>query len=397
MDFDISDDQRMLKDMVERLLADRYDFETRNKYRQSASGFSEEMWRQYAEMGLLALPFAEEDGGFGGGAVEMMIVMETFGAHLIVEPYFATVVLAGGVLRHTANTDQRAALIPHIASGELRMALAHAEPQARYNLASVETRAAQDGDGYVLDGRKALVLHGEAADKLIVSARTTGDAFDEDGISLFLVDADAPGLTIQGYPTQDGQRAAEITLEGVRVAADALIGGEGEGFAVIERVTDEAIAALCAEAVGAFGRMHALTLDYIKTRQQFGTAIGSFQVLQHASVDMFIELEQSRSMAMYATMMSRETDGSERAKAISAAKVQIGQSARILGQNAIQLHGGVGMTMEYAIGHYFKRVTMIDKLFGDADHHLKRLAALGGLIGPDDLKKQPQNHRDAAA
>jgi len=386
MDFDISDDQRLLKDSVERMLADRYDFETRNKYRKENNGFSKEMWAQFAELGLLALPFAEEDGGFGGGATEMMIVMEAFGQHLIVEPYFATVVQAGGVLRLAASESQRQALIPQIAEGTLIMALAHGEPQARYNLANIETTATKDGDGYLVSGKKALVLNGDTANKLIVSARTSGDARSKDGISLFVIDCDASGVNIQGYPTQDGLRAAEISLENVHVGADALIGPEGDGYQIIERVTDEAIAALCSEAVGAFSKMHELTLEYIKTRSQFGTAIGAFQSLQHASVDMFIELEQSRSMAMYSTMMSRNEDPAERVKAVSAAKVQVGKSAAKLGQNAIQLHGGVGMTMEYAISHYFKRVTMIDKLFGDVDFHLRRLGDLGGLFHPDDLK-----------
>lgn len=388
MDFDFSDDQRMLKDSIGRMLVDRYDFEARTAHRQGPKGFSDEIWTQFAELGLLALPFAEEDGGLDGGATETMIVMEAFGAHLIVEPYLATVVLAGGILRHAGNQSQRQDLIPHIAEGNLVLAMAHSEPQSRYNLANVETTAKKDGDGYLLNGRKALVLNGDGAQKFIVSGRTSGDHRSKDGISLFLVDADTAGVSIQAYSTQDGMRAAEISLENVRVSTQSLLGSEGDGFEFIDQVNDEAIAALCAEAVGAFAKMHALTLDYIKTRHQFGSPISSFQALQHASVDMFIELEQSRSMAMYATMMSRHEDPIERAKAVSAAKVQIGKSATKLGQNAIQLHGGVGMTMEYAISHYFKRVTMIDKLFGDVEFHLGRLGDLGGLLDPDDLQPQ---------
>jgi pimeloyl-CoA dehydrogenase small subunit len=383
MDFDFSDEQRLLKDSVERLLADRYGFEDRKKYGKGEAGFSDEMWAQYAELGLLALPFAEEDGGFGGGPVETMIVMEAFGDALILEPYLATVILAGGVLRHGANDAQKADLIPAIAGGELRMALAHAEQQSRYDLFDVETTAKKDGDGWVLNGSKGLVLYGDSAAKLIVSARSSGENRDENGISIFIVDSDAKGVSRHGYPTQDGLRAAEVALDNVRVDEDAMIGEEGGGFAIISRVSDEAIGALCAEAVGCFARMQALTLDYLKTRKQFGSTIGAFQALQHRSADMFIELEQSRSMTMYACMMATESDTAERERAISAAKVQIGESAKLIGRESIQLHGGVGMTMEYAIGHYFKRVTMIDTLFGDARHHLKRLARLDGLIRED--------------
>jgi len=383
MDFDLSEEQRMLKDSVERLLEDRYGFEARVKYAKAETGFSQDMWAQYAELGLLALPFAEDHGGFGGGPVETMIVMEAFGRALILEPYFATVILAGGVLRHAASDAQQADLIPAIASGETRLSFACAEPQGRHDLFDVETTAKKDGDGWVIKGTKGLVLHGDSADKIIVSARTGSGSRDEDGISLFIVDANAGGLSRQGYPTQDGLRAAEITLDNVRVGTDALIGDQDKAWPVISRVADEAVAALCAEAVGCFEKMHALTLEYLNTRKQFGTTIGSFQALQHRAVDIFVELEQSRSMTMYASMMSTEDDAVERARAVSAAKVQIGESAKLIGQESIQLHGGVGMTMEYAIGHYFKRVTMIDMLFGDTGYHLGRLARLGGLVRED--------------
>jgi len=383
MDFDLSEEQTMLKDSVERLLKDQYDFEARGKYRAGDSGFSDKMWNQYAELGLLALPFAEEDGGIGGGATETMIVMEAFGGALILEPFFASIILAGGVLRHAGSAEQKTALIPAMAEGSLKMAFACAEPQGRYDLFDVETTASKDGDSWVLDGKKALVLHGDSAGKLIVSARTAGNTRDEDGISLFILDADADGVTRNGYPTQDGLRAAEITLQSVKVGPDALIGSEGAAWPVISRVADEAVAALCAEAVGCFEKMHELTLEYLKTRSQFGTTIGSFQALQHRAVDMFVELEQSRSMTMYASMLATGDDAVERARAVSAAKVQIGESAKIIGREAVQLHGGVGMTMEYAIGHYFKRTTMLDILFGDANHHLKRLAQLDGLIRED--------------
>lgn len=379
MNFDLSEEQRLLKENVERLMLDKYGFADRRKYGTQERGFSEAMWASYAELGLLALPFSEKYGGFSGGAVETMIVMEAFGKALILEPYFATVVLAGAVLRFGANEAQKAELIPAVAEGRLKLAFACTEPQSRYDLFDVNTRAKKDRDGWLLNGSKGLVLHGNAADKIFVSARTAGDTRDKDGIGLFLVDADAPGLKRRGYPTQDGLRAADITLENVRVKAAYVIGDPAGAFPVISRVVDEAVAALCAEAVGSFARMQTITLEYLKTREQFGRKIGTFQVLQHRAVDMFVELEQSRSMAMYAAMMADEGNAIERERAISAAKVQIGRSAKAIGQQSIQLHGGIGMTMEYNVGHYFKHVTMIDALFGDADHHLRRLAELGGL------------------
>ncbi|WP_027546720.1 acyl-CoA dehydrogenase family protein [Bradyrhizobium sp. WSM2254] len=386
MDLDLSEEQRLLKNGVERLMRDRYGFDDRRKYRTEKLGFSEGMWARYAELGLLGLPFPEAYGGLGGGAVETMIVMEAFGKALILEPYFATVVLAGGVLRRGANEAQKANLIPGIAEGHTRLAFAYAEPQSRYDLFDVETQAKKEGEGWVLNGTKGLVLHGDVADKIIVSARTAGGEREKEGIGLFLIDGDVPGLARRGYLTQDGLRAAECTLENVRVEETDVIGDPAGAFPIISQVADEAVAALCAEAVGCFVEMHATTLNYLKTRKQFGTTIGSFQVLQHRAVDMFVELEQSRSMAMYATMMAGESDATERERAMSAAKAQIGQSSKALGRQAIQLHGGIGMTMEYSIGHYFKHVTMIDTLFGDSDHHLQRLASLGGLFGEQRMQ-----------
>jgi pimeloyl-CoA dehydrogenase small subunit len=380
MDFDLSEEQRLLKDSVERLLADRYQFEQRKAHGGSPEGWSRELWAQYAELGLLGLPFAEEEGGFGGGPVETMIVMEAFGRALVLEPYLATVILVGGLLRHGGSAAQRKELVPAIAEGRLTLAFAHGERQARYDLADVATSARRDGAGWVIEGEKSLVLQGDSADRLVVSARVAGNRRDRDGLALFLVDAKSPGVSRRGYPTQDGMRAAEVSLASVRVGAEAAIGEPGAALPLIERVADEAIAALSAEAVGAMSALHELTIDYLKTRQQFGTPIGRFQALQHRAVDMLIEVEQARSMAMLATMMAAEADAAERAKAIAAAKVQIGRSGRLVGQQATQLHGGIGMTIEYKGGHYFKRLAMIDLLFGDADHHLRRLAAAGGLV-----------------
>jgi len=380
MDFALNDEQRLLRESIERLLAEHYDFEARKRHAQEPAGFSEKLWRRYAELGLLALPFAENNGGIGAGPVETMIVMEALGRALALEPYLATVVLGGGFLRLGASAATRAALIPKIASGGLKLAFAHAERQARYDLGDIATTARQDGTSFMLDGAKSLVLNGDAADKLVVSARLSGGRRERDGIALFLVDAAADGVTRRGYPTVDGLRAAEVTLSRVRVASDAVIGEPGHAFALIERVVDGAIAALAAEAVGAMSAMHELTVDYLKTRKQFGVPIGNFQVLQHRAADMLIALEEARSLALLATMMVDEPNAFERRKAIAAAKIQIGRSCRVVGQGAIQLHGGIGMTMEYKAGHYFKRVTMIDTLFGDADHHLAALARMGGLV-----------------
>jgi len=374
MDFELSDEQRLLKDSVDRLASQRYDFEARKKYAKEPDGWSRAMWNQYVELGLTALPFSEEDGGIGGGPVETMIVMESFGRSLALEPYFASIVLGGGFLRHGASAKARADVLPSVATGEMLLSFAHIERQARYDLADVTATAKKDGAGYVLDGAKSLALHGDVADKIVVSARISGEQRSQNGIGLFLVDAKAPGVTRRGYGTVDGLRAAEVTLANVKVSADDVIGEPGNGYALIERVVDSGIAALCAEAVGGMHEMHEITVDYLKQRKQFGIPIGNFQVLQHRAADMLLALEQARSMAMLATMMADEPDAKERRRAISAAKVQIGRSAKIVGESAIQLHGGIGMTMEYKVGHYFKRCTMIDKAFGDADHHLTLLA-----------------------
>jgi pimeloyl-CoA dehydrogenase small subunit len=381
MDFELSEEQRLLKDSVERLTTQRYDFEARKKYMHEPNGWSRDMWRQYAGLGLTALPFAEEHGGIGGGPVETMIVMEAFGRALALEPYFATVVLGGSFLRLGASEAARNDILPKVAAGEALLAFAHIERQARYDLADVAATAKKDGAAYVLNGEKSLSVHGDVADKIVVSARVSGDQRAKNGIGLFLVDAKADGVSRRGYPTMDGLRAAEITLSNVKVGADAVIGEPGNAYPLIEQVADIAIAALAAEAVGAMSAMHEITVDFLKQRKQFGVPIGNFQVLQHRAGDMLIALEQARSMAMLATMMSEEQNAEERRKSMSAAKVQIGRSAKLVGESAIQLHGGIGMTMEYKVGHYFKRVTMIDKMFGDADYHLAALARMGGVIG----------------
>jgi pimeloyl-CoA dehydrogenase small subunit len=382
MDFDLSEEQRLLKESLDRLLSDRYEFDQRKTYGQNPEGWSRELWAQYAELGLLGLPFAERYGGSGGGPVETMIAMEAFGKALALEPYLATVILGGGFLRHGGSAEQCADLVPKIADGSLTLAFAHTERHSRYDLADIETKAVRDGSAWVLNGEKGVVLHGDTADKLIVTARVGGSRRDRDGVGVFIVDGKAEGVSRRGYPTQDALRAAEISFAHVRVGPDGVLGEPGAALPLVERVVDEAIAALCAEAVGAMAAMHELTVDYLKTRRQFGREIGSFQILQHRAVEMLIALEQARSMAMFGTMMAAEENAAERRNALSAAKVQIGRSGKFIGQQSIQLHGGIGMTMEYKVGHYFKRVTMIDTMFGDADHHLRALARRGASPVP---------------
>ena len=375
MDFNFSEDQTMLRDSVARYLQNEYDFETRRKTTKSESGWRPEVWKAFAEeLGILGAPFAEEHGGFGGGPIENMIVMEEFGKALVVEPYLSTVVIGGGFLKHSGH-PAAGDIIGQIIEGKALIAFAYAEPQGRYNLADLKTTAKKDGSGYVINGRKAVVSAAPWATHLIVSARTGGGQRDAGGISVFILDKTAAGITTRDYPTVDGSRASEIQFDNVSVPADALIGVEGQGLPLIEQVVDEAIAALCAEAVGVQRKLHEGTLDYTKTRKQFGVPIASFQVLQHRMVDMFMSLEQSVSMTYMATLKLGES-AEERAKAASAAKVHIGRANKFLGQNAIQLHGGMGMTDEMAIGHYFKRGTMIENQFGSVDHHLKRYETL---------------------
>ena len=379
MDFDLSEEQSILKDSLDRLLADNYGFEQRRKHMAAPEGWSAEMWSRYAEIGLMALPFAEADGGIGGGPVETMIVMEAFGKALALEPYFSTVLLGGGFLRLGGNAGQKSEFIPAIADGSRKFAFAQVEPKSRFDLHHVETTAARSGGGFVLSGAKGVVLHGDSADQLVVTARTAGGPRDEKGVGVFVVDANAPGVTRRGYVMQDGQRGAEIGFDNVKVPATAVLGDPEDGLPLVRRVVDQAIAALAAESVGVMAAMHALTVDYLKVRKQFGMPIGAFQVLQHKAVDMYVALEQARSITLYATMMADSDDDAERARAAHAAKTEIGRGGRLVGENAIQLHGGVGMTTEYAVGHYFKRMTMIDIAFGDTDFHLRALADLGGL------------------
>ena len=380
MDFDLSEEQRLLRESVDGLLTSQYDFDSRKKYGKEKGGWSRSVWAKLAEQGLLGLPFSEDDGGFGAGAVETMIVMEALGKALVLEPYLATVVLGGGFLRRGGSADQKAAHIPGIIDGSKTFAFAQLEKNSRYDLNDVATSAKKKGDGWVIDGEKFVVLNGESADTLIVTARTKGGQRDLTGIGVFLVPGDAKGISKKGYPTQDGLHAADISFTGVEVGADAAIGDPENALPLIEQVVDDARIAICAEAVGAMDESLKSTVEYLKTRTQFGVPIGSFQVLQHRAADMFVAVEQARSMSMFATMAADFDDAKARANAVAAAKVQIGRSGKFVGQQAIQLHGGIGMTMEAKIGHYFKRLTMIENTFGDADYHLRRVSESGGLV-----------------
>ncbi len=379
MDFDLSDEQRMLKESVERWIADNYSFQQRTRYAKLPDGWSRELWAQYAELGLLGIPFSESDGGLGGGAIETMLVMEALGRGLTLEPYLATVVLAGGLLRHAGSASQRKTLIPRIVDGSLLLALAHTERHSRFDIAEVSTSARAQGNGWTLEGEKTVCPHADSADQLIVSARTSGERREKDGITLFLVPGDARGLTRRGYTTQDDLRAADIRLDAVRVGQDDVLGAVGKAYPVIERVIDEATAAVCAEAVGAMSALHELTVEYLKNRKQFGVPIGSFQALQHRAAEMFIALELARSMSILASMSASEDDARTRGRQIAAAKAQVGNSCRFIGQEATQLHGGMGLTMEYSGGHYFKRLAMIESLFGNTGHQIERLARAGGF------------------
>jgi alkylation response protein AidB-like acyl-CoA dehydrogenase len=374
MDFSYSDEQKLIKEQVEKFVQNDYSFETRNKILKMDGGFDRSIWQQFAELGWLGVPFSEEDGGFGGGAIETALVMEAFGNGMVVEPYLSTVVLSGNALAFAGSSEQKAELLAGIIGGELLMSVAYAEAKSGYNLANVGTSATKAGENYTISGEKVVVLGGESADKLIVSARTSGGNSDEDGISLFVVDAKAAGVEVRGYKTMDGGRAANISFNN---APAELLGEEGEGFAVLDRVIDYGIVAASAQALGEMNSSFQKTLAYMKTREQFGKAIGSFQVIQHRMVDMFTHVESSRSMLIMSSMKVASSDITERKKAVSGAKVYIGNAARAVAQDAVQLHGGIGMTEELDIGHYFRRLTLFCSIFGSTNHHLKRFADLG--------------------
>lgn len=376
MDFSLNEEQQLLKDSVDRFVRENYGLADRRKLVASADGFGRDNWRVMAELGWLGAALPEEYGGIGGGPVETMVIMEGFGRGLVVEPYFACIVLGGNLILQGGTDAARREILPQLAEGRIQLAFGFAERQSRYDLFDVETKAAKNGSGYVLSGHKGVVLHGGGADKIVISARTAGARREKAGITLFAVDGAAEGVTRRAYQTVDGLRAAEVTLENVEVSSNAVIGDVDGGLPLIEDAARRGIAALAAEAVGVMDTMQSLTNDYLKTRQQFGRPLGKFQALQHRMVDILIACEESRSAALIATLRLDDEDASRRDRAVAAAKVKIGQSGRFIGQSAIQLHGGMGMTDEMHISHYFKRLTMIDMMFGDHAYHLKRYPAL---------------------
>jgi len=376
MDFSFTEEQTLLRNSVEKYLAGNYKFEDWRKFTRSETGRDPKHWAQFAELGLLAAPLPEAHGGLGGDAVSSMIIMQEFGRTLVVEPYVPTVVIGGGLVTYGGSDAQKEEWIAKIAGGETIMAFAFAESGGRFNLADLTTTAKKQGSNFVLNGQKSVVIAGPWADQFIVTARTGGGRRDAKGVSVFLVDKKTKGISVRDYPTVDGTRASEVTFENVEVPADRLIGELDNGLPLIERVVEEAIAATCAEATGAMKVLVDATVEYSKQRKQFGVPIGKFQVLQHHMVDMFVNYEQAYSITLMVTLKLGESE-IERKKAAAAAKAQIGKSGRFVGQGAVQIHGGMGMTDELNVGHYFKRLTTIDTLYGNVDHHLKRYAALG--------------------
>lgn len=370
MDFSLSDEQLQLRDAVQRFCEHEYPAASRGVADSLVR--TNERWRLMAGMGLLGLPFGAEHGGSELSAVETMIVMEGLGRALACEPYCSTVVVAGGLIAAAGTPAQAGALLPGVACGEQRLALALDEPGSRYELLPLATKARCDGDGYRLDGHKTRVLDGDGASTLIVAARTSGGPGERDGVTLFLVDAQAHGVDLHAYPTLDGRRAADFRFTDVRLPADRVLGEVGGGPALVEAALDRGTAALCAEAVGALDVLLELTVEYVKVRKQFGVVLASFQALQHRLVDMLIACEQARALACVAAMAVDGGDAAERARLVSAAKVQVGTAARLVAREAIQMHGAMGMTEECKVGHYAKRLMVIGQLFGDVPHHLRR-------------------------
>src|SRR5262245_36473107 len=373
MDFLFTDEQNLLRDSVRKFVEKDYGFETRRGLLKSELGYSKDNWRGFAELGWTALPFSEADGGLGGKAVDTMIVLEELGKGLVLEPYLPSIVFAGGLLRR-AGSAVKQRFLPGLIGGETTAAVAYAEPESRFDLAQVSTSAKREGDGFVLNGKKIAVLAGHAADVLVVSARTAGARGDRSGITLFAIDAKAPGVQRVGYPTVDGLRAANIALEGVKVGKDQIVGELDQGLSLLEPVSDEVIVGLAAEATGIMEVLYKSTVAYTKERKQFGVPISSFQVLQHRMVDQFMEYEQFKSLMYWATMC--QDAGRELPKAASSLKIMLSRSGKLVGQAAIQNHGGMGMTEELAVSHFFKRLTMIDLTLGNGDYHLDRYRGL---------------------
>ena len=375
MDFLLSDEQKQLQDLIQQFIQKDYPFDVREKLVKSEDGFSKEFWKTFSTFGLLAMPFPEEDGGYNGGPVDIMVILEAFGTGLIVEPYIPNIVLSGNLISNLGTQNQKDAILPNLFSGDMHLAFAFAEPQSRFDLNDVTTSAEEDGDNFKINGYKSVVMNGPAADKLIISVRTSGNQLDKSGISLFIVDREASGVSLRDYSNIDGSKASELTLENVVLSKDAMLGEEGNAFSSIEHVVNLATLAISAEAIGIMQKMNELTLEYTKTREQFGQALSQFQALQHRMVDCFMVHEQTKSLLlMAATKLNDQAE--DAVKSISALKYQVGNAAKLIGEESIQLHGGMGVTEEMSIGHYFKRLTTIRTIFGNSDYHLKKYSSL---------------------
>jgi alkylation response protein AidB-like acyl-CoA dehydrogenase len=375
MDFTFNEEQTLIQDQVDQFVLKEYDWETRQSLSNSDLGFGQENWQKFAELGWLGISVSEDSGGFGGSAIESMLIMEAFGKGLVVEPFLETMIMSGGLIDTHGSDQQKASILEPAISGEMQLALAYAEPQSRFNLSDVVTEAKPEGDNFVLNGYKSVVMNGPSANKILVSARTSGSQLEENGLTLFIVDADSDGLNKTNYKTVDGRRASDISLENVTVSKDDVVGGIDSGFEILDLAIDKAILAISAEAVGAMEVLYKATVEYTKTREQFGTAIGKFQVLQHRMVDMFMEYEQCKSL-LYMATMKQEEGAADAKKAISGLKYQVGKAGKFIGQQAVQLHGGMGVTDELNVGHYFKRLTTIGTIFGNTDYHLKKYTSL---------------------
>ena len=375
MDFTFNEEQSLIQDQVDQFIQKEYDWETRQSLSNSDLGFGQENWQKFAELGWLGISVSEDSGGFGGSAIESMLIMEAFGKGLVVEPFLETMIMSGGIIDDHGTVKQKSVLLEPAIAGDMQLALAYAEPQSRFNLSDVVTEAKADGKNFILNGYKSVVMNGPSANKIIVSARTSGSQLDENGITLFVIDSEASGLNKTNYKTVDGRRASDLTIENVSVSQDDIVGELDLGYKILDSAIDKAILAISAEAVGAMEVLYKATVEYTKTREQFGTAIGKFQVLQHRMVDMFMEYEQCKSL-LYMATMKHEEGAVDSKKAISGLKYQVGKAGKFIGQQAVQLHGGMGVTDELNVGHYFKRLTTVGTIFGNTDYHLKKYTSL---------------------
>lgn len=375
MDFSLTEEQQLLKDSIVQFVDKDYQFETRQKNLKSELGYSSDFWKTFANLGWLGMPFSEKDGGFNGGPIDLMVIMESLGRGLVVEPYIPSIVLSGGLISKLGSEEQKSEYLPKLISGDMQMSVAFSEPQSRFDLNDVTTSAKKENDEFVLDGYKAVVMNGPSSDMIIVVARTSGSQLDRKGLTLFLIDPESKGVSMRNYSTVDGSKASEVTLESVKVSSNNILGEENEAFGPLEEIIDMATLAISAEAVGIMEKMNQITLEYTKTREQFGSTLSSFQALQHRMVDTFMAYEQTKSLLlMCAAKLSDKAEDSK--KAVSALKYQVGLASKHVGEESVQLHGGMGVTDETNIAHYFKRLTTIRAIFGNTDHHLKRYSAL---------------------